>query len=90
MRLRNVPPNPRSTAPTNAEVSARKTANPPASRLFSRRIIYHEALSEPIAQLLSDDPQSTSAWAKGAAGEERLARALGERLTDSAIIRVSS
>ena len=29
----------------------------PASRLFSRRIIYHEALSEPIAQLLSDDPR---------------------------------
>lgn len=39
-----------------------------------------------IAKALSDDPQSTKAWAQGAAGEERVARVLADRLGDRAVL----
>ena len=39
-----------------------------------------------VAKLLSDDPQSTKAWAAGASGEERVAQVLHERLGDNAVL----
>lgn len=39
-----------------------------------------------LAKALSDDPQSTEAWAKGAAGEERVAEVLRARLGLSALL----
>ena len=39
-----------------------------------------------LAKALSDDPRSTKAWAKGAAGEEQVARVLHQRLGDRAVI----
>lgn len=39
-----------------------------------------------IAKALSDDPQSTTAWAQGAAGEERVAKVLADRLGDTAVL----
>ena len=39
-----------------------------------------------IAKVLSDDPQTTKAWAKGADGEERVAKALHEGLGDNAVV----
>ena len=39
-----------------------------------------------VAKFLSDDPQSTAAWAGGAAGEERVAQILHEGLGDSAVL----
>ncbi len=39
-----------------------------------------------LAKALSDDPQSTKAWAQGAAGEERVAKVLADRLGDRAVL----
>jgi hypothetical protein len=39
-----------------------------------------------IAKILSDDPQTTKAWAAGAAGEERVAQVLQERLGATAVL----
>jgi hypothetical protein len=39
-----------------------------------------------IAKFLSDDPQSTKAWDKGAVGEERLAKILHEKLEGTAVL----
>ena len=39
-----------------------------------------------MAKFLSDDPQSTTAWAKGAHGEERVAAILSERLAEDAVL----
>lgn len=39
-----------------------------------------------MAKLLSDDPQSTTAWARGAHGEERVAEILSERLNEHAVL----
>jgi hypothetical protein len=39
-----------------------------------------------IAKFLSDDPQSTTAWAKGARGEELVAQILHQRLGDTAVL----
>jgi hypothetical protein len=39
-----------------------------------------------LAKFLSDDPQTTKAWAEGASGEERVARVLHERLGDRAVL----
>ncbi len=39
-----------------------------------------------LAKALSDDPQTTRAWREGAAGEERVARRLAERLGDRAVL----
>lgn len=39
-----------------------------------------------IAKFLSDDPQSTKAWDKGAVGEERLAKILHEKLDGTAVL----
>ena len=39
-----------------------------------------------IAKFLSDDPQTTKAWAEGAKGEERVAKILHERLSDTAVL----
>lgn len=61
----------------------------------ARRHAKHEAKIEErwgtgrmgrIAKLLSDDPQTTKAWAAGAAGEERVAQVLEERLGDRAVL----
>lgn len=39
-----------------------------------------------IAKFLSDDPQSTKAWAKGSDGERRLAASLLKRVGDTAVL----
>jgi hypothetical protein len=39
-----------------------------------------------IAKFLSDDPQTTKAWAAGASGEERVAQVLQERLGATAVL----
>lgn len=39
-----------------------------------------------VATILSDDPQTTKAWAAGASGEERVAQVLHERLGASAVL----
>ena len=39
-----------------------------------------------VVKLLSDDPQSTRAWAKGAQGERRLAARLSQLLGDRAVL----
>ena len=39
-----------------------------------------------IAKALSDDPQSTKAWAQGASGEEKVAKVLADRLGDTAVL----
>jgi hypothetical protein len=39
-----------------------------------------------LAKALSDDPQSTKAWAQGAVGEERVAKTLADRLGDTAVL----
>ena len=39
-----------------------------------------------VVKFLSDDPQSTKAWASGASGEMRVARELADRLGTSAIL----
>lgn len=39
-----------------------------------------------IAKALSDDPQSTTAWAKGAGGEQKVALVLQEQLGDRAVL----
>lgn len=39
-----------------------------------------------VAKALSSDPQTTTAWAAGASGEERVAQVLAERLGDQAVV----
>jgi hypothetical protein len=39
-----------------------------------------------VAKFLSDEPQTTKAWAEGAKGEERVAKILHEHLADKAIL----
>jgi hypothetical protein len=39
-----------------------------------------------VVKFLSDDPQSTKAWASGAAGEMRIAKELADRLGTSAVL----
>lgn len=39
-----------------------------------------------MAKFLSDDPQTTTAWAKGAHGEERVAAILSKRLAEDAVL----
>ena len=39
-----------------------------------------------VAKFLSDDPQTTKAWAAGASGEERVAQVLDDRLGDRAVL----
>jgi hypothetical protein len=39
-----------------------------------------------VVKFISDDPQSTKAWAKGSEGERRLANDLTERLGDRAVL----
>lgn len=39
-----------------------------------------------VAKFLSDDPQTTKAWAQGATGEERVAQVLHEHLGERAIL----
>ena len=39
-----------------------------------------------VVKFLSDDPQSTKAWASGAAGEMRVAKELADRLGTSAVL----
>jgi hypothetical protein len=39
-----------------------------------------------FAKFMSDEPQSTTAWAKGADGERRLARRLNDELNDIAVV----
>jgi hypothetical protein len=84
------PPTPEAPAPIDlgeAGASARKE--------HQRRQAKREARIEEkwgtgrlgrIAKALSDDPQTTKAWAQGAAGEEKVAKALAERLGDTAVL----
>ncbi|HMS12950.1 MAG TPA: nuclease-related domain-containing protein [Microthrixaceae bacterium] len=66
-----------------------------AQKEFERRHAKHEQRIEEkwgagrlgrVAKFLSDDPQSTTAWAKGAHGEERVAAILSERLAEDAVL----
>lgn len=62
---------------------------------YERRHAKHEAQIEAkwgtgrigrVAKRLSDDPQTTKAWAQGAAGEERVAQVLSDRLGEAAVL----
>jgi hypothetical protein len=66
-----------------------------ARKEYHRRHAKHEAQIEQkwgtgrigkVAKFLSDDPQTTTAWASGASGEERVAQVLRERLGDTAVL----
>ena len=64
-----------------------------ARREFERRQAKREKAIEdkfkrlaPVVKFLSDDPQSTRAWKRGAEGEEELGAALVRRLGDRAIV----
>jgi len=64
-----------------------------ARREFERRQAKREQAIEekfkrlaPVVKFLSDDPQSTRAWKRGAQGEEELGAALVRRLGDRAIV----
>lgn len=71
------------------------TAGASARKEFDRRHAKRERQIEEkwgtgrigrAAKFLSDDPQSTTAWAQGAHGEERVAEILAKRLADRAIL----
>jgi hypothetical protein len=64
-----------------------------AQREYERRHAKREAAIEQkwgrfagVVKLLSDDPQSTRAWAKGSDGERRLAERLARTVGDRAIV----
>lgn len=66
-----------------------------ARKEFDRRHAKHEQQIEEkwgtgrlgrMAKFLSDEPQSTTAWAKGAHGEQRVAEILSERLAENAVL----
>lgn len=66
-----------------------------ARQEFERRHAKHERQIEQkwgtgrigkVAKFLSDDPQTTKAWASGAKGEERVAKILHDRLDASAVL----
>lgn len=66
-----------------------------AQKEYERRHAKHEEQVEAkwgtgrlgrIAKFLSDDPQSTTAWAKGARGEELVAQVLHDHLGDRAVV----
>jgi hypothetical protein len=71
------------------------TAGGSARREFDRRHQMRQAEIEQewgagllgrVVKKLSDDPQTTKAWAQGATGEERVARVLHERLGTLAVL----
>lgn len=71
------------------------SAGASARREYDRRHAKHEQQIEEkwgngrigrAAKFLSDDPQSTTAWVKGARGEERVAEILSERLGERAVL----
>ncbi|CAN5547170.1 hypothetical protein BH10ACT2_BH10ACT2_24420 [soil metagenome] len=66
-----------------------------ATQEYERRHAKHERQIEAkwgtgrlgrFAKFMSDEPQSTTAWAKGAEGERKLARRLNDDLSDVAIV----
>jgi len=66
-----------------------------AAHEYKRRHAKHERQIEAkwgtgrigrIVKFLSDEPQTTMAWAKGAEGERRLARRLNDELADVAVV----
>lgn len=82
---------PASLAPSTVRPSA-GIAGASARDEFDRRRMKREAAIDAkwgrfagVVKFITDEPQTTEAWAKGAGGEERLAKALGARLTDDAI-----
>jgi hypothetical protein len=54
-------------------------------RLHEQRIEAKWGRLAPVAKFLADDPQSTTAWAKGSDGERRLAQHLQHSLGDRAV-----
>ncbi len=81
-----------STPPVEIDVGV---AGASARRQADRRTAQREARIEEkwgsgrmgrIVKALSDDPQTTRAWREGAAGEERVARRLEERLEGQAVL----
>jgi hypothetical protein len=79
--------------PTVTNQFAAGVAGASARREYERRHQKRQAAIEArwgrlagVVNFLTDDPQSTRALARGAVGEERLARDLGQRLNDSALV----
>ncbi len=82
----------RASAPASAEATPTSTAGASSQAEFDRRHQKREKSLDArwgrlagIAKLLSDDPQSTRAWARGAEGERRLAAHLTRVLGDRAV-----
>jgi len=82
---------PASAAPFTARPSA-GVAGASARNEFDRRRMKREAAIDAqwgrfagVVKFITEEPQTTQAWARGASGEERLAKALGARLTNHAI-----
>lgn len=94
--VREVPPD--AAVPADAEPPPPIDLGQPGASAraeFERRHARREARIEAkwgtgtigkVAKALSDDPQSTRAWAQGAAGEERVAQVLHERVGDRAVV----
>jgi hypothetical protein len=69
------------------------TAGGSARREYQRR---HDAREQrisqrfgffaPVVRVIAPDPQSTTAWSKGAVGEEKLGASLSRRLGDTAVL----
>jgi hypothetical protein len=89
--------NPDLAAPASAEPPPIDIGDPgrSAREEYDRRHAKREAKLEErwgtgrlskVAKFLSDDPQTTKAWAAGAAGEERVAQVLHEALGDRAVL----
>ena len=88
----------RPESPAVADTLARMDVGTPgasARKEFERRHAKRERQIEQtwgtgrigkIAKMLSYDPQSTTAWAQGAKGEELVAKMLHERLGDTAVL----
>lgn len=91
-QMTHAPP-PRPPPPPPVAPLDRGTAGVSAQREYERRVAKHEKRIEEkwgtgrigrVAKILSDEPQSTKAWAKGAEGEARLARWVDAGLGDTA------
>lgn len=88
------PPTPDSNSGVTfqAEKPPAGVAGASAREEFNRRRLKREAAIDAkwgrfagVVKFITEEPQTTQAWGQGASGEERLARALGTRLTDDAI-----
>ena len=86
---------PRDAAPEPSSPIDTGLAGASARKEHERRRARHDARIEQkwgtgrlgrVIKVLSDDPQSTKAWARGAIGEEKVAKVLADRLGGSAVL----